>query len=100
MNLVLKVMAREGFSASGEFRKRRSDGPSDVPTQCRGRNERQQRGNGNDDEKEPSRLFCVRDSVGALSQNLLVNFLHQRCSELAQGWNLSCKAEPDGVPFI
>src|ERR1700758_4118478 len=99
MDLVLKVLAREGLSAGSEFRKWSSDGPSDVPSQCRGRKQRQQRGNGNYDEKAPSRLLCFLDSLGALSQNLLVIFFYERCSELAQGWNLSCKAEPDGLPF-
>ena len=78
VDLVGKVPSGQGPGACGEFGKRSSDGPRDVPAEARGCEQRQQSRKGNYYYEAPSGLLSIFNGLGPLLQYLLVNSLHER----------------------
>src|SRR5260370_41628669 len=99
MDLVLKIPSGQGLGARSEYGKRTSDGPSDVPAKCRGREQCQQSGNRNDDEEALASLLGIFGGLAPLLKRLLVDSPHQRRTEFDQGGDLDRCPELNGVPF-
>ena len=78
IRLAPKIPSGQGLGGRSEFGKRSGDGSSDVPAQCRGREQRQQSGNRDYYEQALSRLLRVFDGFSPLLQYLSVNSFHQQ----------------------